>query len=66
MKQLVDPADVDYYIVNHTEPDHSGSLAFMLEHSPKAVVVSTQAAKTFLGNQIHTPFDIPRGEGWRS
>jgi len=57
VKQLVDPADVDYYIVNHTEPDHSGSLAFMLEHSPKAVVFSSQAAKTFLGNQIHTPFE---------
>ncbi|HTY20917.1 MAG TPA: FprA family A-type flavoprotein [Geobacteraceae bacterium] len=57
VKQLVDPADVDYYIVNHTEPDHSGSLALMLEQSPKAVVFSTQAAKTFLGNQIHTPFE---------
>ncbi|HTP66614.1 MAG TPA: FprA family A-type flavoprotein [Geobacteraceae bacterium] len=56
VKELVDPADVDYYIVNHTEPDHSGSLAQMLEISPKATVVSTQAAKTFLGNQIHIPF----------
>ncbi len=56
VKQLVDPAEVDYYVVNHTEPDHSGSLALMLEHSPKAVVVSTQAARTFLGNLIHTPF----------
>lgn len=57
VKTLVDPADVDYYIINHTEPDHSGSLAFMLRHSPKATVVSTQAARTFLGNLIHTPFN---------
>lgn len=56
VRQLVDPADVDYFIINHTEPDHSGSLAFMLGHCPKAQVVSTQAAKTFLGNLIHTPF----------
>jgi NADH oxidase (H2O-forming) len=56
IRTLVDPADIDYYIINHTEPDHSGSLAFMLEHSPKATVVSSQAAKTFLGNLIHTPF----------
>lgn len=56
VKSLVDPADVDYYIINHTEPDHSGSLAFMLQHSPKAQVISTQAAHTFLGNLIHTPF----------
>jgi flavorubredoxin len=57
VKELVDPADVDYYVVNHTEPDHSGSLALMLERSPKATVVSTQAARTFLGNLIHTPFN---------
>lgn len=56
VRQLVDPADIDYFIVNHTEPDHSGSLAFMLQHCPKAKVVSTQAAHTFLGNLIHTPF----------
>jgi flavorubredoxin len=56
VKKLVNPADVDYFIINHTEPDHSGSLAFMLEHCPKAQVISTQAAKSFLGNLIHTPF----------
>jgi len=56
VKALIDPADVDYFIINHTEPDHSGSLAFMLDHCPKATVVSTQAAKLFLGNLIHKPF----------
>ena len=56
VNQMINPADVDYYVVNHTEPDHSGSLALMLEHSPKATVVSTQAARTFLGNLIHTNF----------
>jgi flavorubredoxin len=56
VKLLVDPVKVDYIIVNHTEPDHSGSLAFMLQHCPNAVVVSTQAARTFLGNLIHTEF----------
>jgi flavorubredoxin len=55
LSSLVDPADIDYYVVNHTEPDHSGSLAAMLKLSPKATVVSTQAAKTFLANQIHEP-----------
>jgi NADH oxidase (H2O-forming) len=57
VKKLVNPADVDYFIVNHTEPDHSGSLAFMLKHCPKAVVYSTTAAKNFLGNLLHTPFE---------
>jgi flavorubredoxin len=56
LRKIVDPADVDYIIVNHSEPDHSGALSYVLEHCPKAVVVSTQAAATFLKNQIHTEF----------
>ena len=41
VRSLVDPADIDYFIINHTEPDHSGSLAFMLQHCPKATVISS-------------------------
>jgi len=57
VRSLVDPATIDYIIVNHTEQDHSGSLAYLLENCPKAVVVSTIAAKNFLTNQLHKPFN---------
>jgi len=57
LRSLTDPAQVDYIVVNHSEPDHSGSLSLLLEHCPKAIVVSSQAARTFLGNQIHHPFE---------
>jgi NADH oxidase (H2O-forming) len=57
LQSVIDPAQVDYIVVNHSEPDHSGSLARLLEVCPKAVVVSSQAARTFLGNQIHHPFE---------
>jgi len=57
LSSLTDPAEVDYIVVNHSEPDHSGSLALLLEHCPKAIVVSSQAARTFLGNQIHHQFE---------
>jgi len=57
IREVADPAEVDYIIVNHSEPDHSGSLSLLLQHCPKAVVVSSQAARTFLGNQIHHPFE---------
>ncbi len=56
VKRLTDPAKVDYIIVNHTEPDHSGALAGLLELYPEAVVYSTQAAANFLGNLVHKPF----------
>jgi len=57
VRSLTDPAEVDYIVVNHSEPDHSGSLALLLEHCPKATVISSQAARTFLGNQIHHQFE---------
>jgi flavorubredoxin len=56
VKSLVDPKTIDYIIVNHAEPDHSGSLSYLLEHCPQATVVSTTAAKTFLTNLMHKPF----------
>jgi NADH oxidase (H2O-forming) len=56
VKSLVDPKTIDYIIVNHAEPDHSGSLSYLLEHCPQATVVSTTPAKTFLANLMHKPF----------
>jgi len=56
VRSLVDPKTIDYIIVNHAEPDHSGSLSYLLEQSPQATVVSTGAAKTFLTNLMHKPF----------
>ena len=56
VRSLVDPKTIDYIIVNHAEPDHSGSLSYLLEHSPQATVISTGAAKTFLTNLMHKPF----------
>jgi flavorubredoxin len=58
VRSLVDPAKIDYIIVNHTEHDHSGSLAYLLEHAPQAVVYCTTAAKNFLGKIVHCPFNI--------
>lgn len=37
--QWVDPARIDYIISNHTEPDHSGEIARILEKAPHAQVV---------------------------
>ncbi len=56
IRSLVDPAAIDYIIVNHAEPDHSGSLAYLLGQCPNATVISTQAGKNFVTNMIHKPF----------
>lgn len=55
VKSLVDPAKIDYVIVNHTEHDHSGSLMYLLEKAPNAQVYCSVAAKNFLGNILPKP-----------
>ncbi len=48
LKQVTDPSTIDYIVLNHTEPDHSGNLAKMLELAPKATVVGTRLAISYL------------------
>ncbi len=44
IKEIVPLDSIDYIIFNHTEPDHSGSLAKLLEFNPNMKVVGTASA----------------------
>ncbi|MEA4987186.1 MAG: FAD-dependent oxidoreductase [Anaerovorax sp.] len=48
LKKLVSIDDISYIIVNHTEPDHSGSIARLLEINPKIKIVGSAAAINFV------------------
>ncbi len=51
VKAVVDPATIDYVIVNHSEPDHSGSLPELMRHCPNATVdVSKNGALSVPGH----------------
>jgi len=56
LKKVTDPSGIDYVILNHTEPDHSGNLGRVLELAPEATVVGTRLAinylKDFLGKDF--------------
>ena len=39
---ITDPRDLDYVIVNHVEPDHTGSLPSVMEITPDATVIATR------------------------
>ncbi len=41
---------IDYIVLNHTEPDHSGALAALLERYPEAELVCSKAAGIYLKN----------------
>ncbi|MCK9572509.1 MAG: flavodoxin domain-containing protein, partial [Candidatus Omnitrophica bacterium] len=41
IKQVIDPAKIDYVIANHVETDHSGALPVLMRHCPKAKILGT-------------------------
>jgi len=44
--EVVDPGDIDYYVVNHTEPDHSASFPAVMDWlSEETVVLCSQKGK---------------------
>lgn len=48
IEKLVNPAEIEFIILNHTEPDHSGSLVHMLDFAPNATVVGSGQALNYL------------------
>jgi flavorubredoxin/flavin reductase (DIM6/NTAB) family NADH-FMN oxidoreductase RutF len=53
----IDPKQIDYLIISHTEPDHSGLVKDVLNLAPQAVVVGAKVAIQFLENLVHQPFE---------
>ncbi|HNY02742.1 MAG TPA: FprA family A-type flavoprotein [Bacteroidales bacterium] len=48
LRSLTDPAEIEYIILDHTEPDHSGCLARLLKIAPRATVVGSGNAIRYL------------------
>lgn len=38
---VIDPARIDYIVSNHAEPDHSGSIPFLIRHCPNAKIFTS-------------------------
>ncbi len=57
LKSQIDPAEIDYIIISHTEPDHSGLVRDVLALAPNATVVGAKVALAFLDDLVHQPFE---------
>lgn len=57
LKSVVDPQDIEYIVLDHTEPDHSGCLSRLLEIAPRAKVVGSGNAIRYLKDLLG--FDFP-------
>ena len=54
---LIDPQQIDYIVISHTEPDHSGLVRDVLQLAPQATVVGSKVAIQFLEDLVHQPFE---------
>ena len=54
--QITPVENIEYVIVDHTEPDHAGSIAKLLDINPNIKVVGSATAITFLKHIVNRDF----------
>ena len=54
IKEVVDPAKIDYIICQHSEMDHSGAMPKLMEIATRAKVIATQEGKDALAAHFGT------------
>lgn len=57
VREIVPLESIDYIVMSHTEPDHSGSLEEYLSINPDATVVATRSAHNFLKEIVNKEFN---------
>jgi flavorubredoxin len=58
IKEIVDPAKIDYIVSNHVEMDHSGSLPKILELAPNAKVITSPKGEKGLRKHYKKEWDF--------
>jgi NADH oxidase (H2O-forming) len=56
LESLVDIKSIDYLVTNHTEPDHAGSIARLLQINPNIIIVATTSGIHNIKEIINHPF----------
>jgi flavorubredoxin len=56
LTSVVNPEEIEYIVLNHTEPDHSGCLSRLLEIAPRAKVVGSGNAIRYLRDLLGFEF----------
>lgn len=57
LKELVDISKIEYIVVDHTEPDHVGSVEKMLDINPEIKIVGSKTAIKFLKGIVNREFN---------
>jgi flavorubredoxin len=66
LKSLIDPSTIDYLVINHMEPDHSGAMRAFRKIAPQATILATNKAVKMLDNFLDITENIqPVNDGDR-
>lgn len=58
LRELIDPAQIDYVIANHSEPDHSGAMPALMKLCPNATVVVSKNGATSIPGHYHEQWNM--------
>lgn len=53
ISEVVDPEELDYIVINHMEPDHTGVIRSLRRIAPQAEVLCTRRAQDMLASYYH-------------
>lgn len=48
LEQIIEPAKIQYIVINHVEPDHAGALPALLNKAKNATIVTTELGRELL------------------
>ncbi|MFX0141769.1 MAG: FprA family A-type flavoprotein, partial [Candidatus Hodarchaeota archaeon] len=53
INEICDPKEIDYFITNHVEMDHSGSFPLIIKHLPNAELIASERGVEALRSHFH-------------
>lgn len=58
IREIVDPAKIDYVVTNHAELDHSGALPAVMRQATRATVVVSKRGRESVEGHFHEPWNF--------
>ncbi|MFW6151155.1 MAG: flavodoxin domain-containing protein [Chloroflexota bacterium] len=58
VREVTDPARIDYVVANHAETDHSGALPLVMQQAENATLVTSKRGNESVQGHYHQPWDF--------